>query len=187
MKKFYISTLGCKVNQYESDGIAGELISNGWVRERQSDKADICIINTCAVTSKAAMQSRQTIRSIIRTNPHAIIIVTGCHAQTSPDEIQKIKGVHCVTDHKNKFNIAKAVLLYDKTHKNNVMARNNNGKNNKTDNSTALKNHPMKSNSQKNCINKDKILPAPRSNKCTDSTFHSFPTAVTGDMTRAYL
>ena len=63
------------------------------------------------------MQSRQTIRSIIRANPDAEIIVTGCHAQTAPEEIKKIKGVHCITGHKDKFNIAEAVLLQEQKFK----------------------------------------------------------------------
>ncbi len=157
MKNFFITTLGCKVNQYESDGIATKLELNGWKRKNDSKDADICIINTCAVTSKAAMQSRQTIRSIIRANPNAEIIVTGCYAQTAPDEIKKIKGVHCITGHKDKFNIADAVLLQEKN---------------------IIKNADQA---------KYDLLPFPKSNQCTDNRFYSFSPAVTGNMTRAYL
>ena len=116
-KKFYITTLGCKVNQYESDGIAAELTGGGWTRCKNSEKSQLCIINTCAVTSRAAMQSRQEIRSIIRSNPHAKIIVTGCHAQTAPDEINKIEHVDIITGHKDKFNIARAVMADDNNKK----------------------------------------------------------------------
>ena len=158
MKNFFITTLGCKVNQYESDGIATKLELNGWKRKKDSKDADICIINTCAVTSKAAMQSRQTIRSIIRANPDAKIIVTGCHAQTAPDEIKKIKGVHCITGHKDKFNIAEAVLLQEN-----------------------------KQEQEKEKEQKFNLLPFPESNQCTDNRFYSFSPAVTGNMTRAYL
>ncbi len=172
MKNFYIATLGCKVNQYESDGIAKKLISKGWTRKNKSTKADICIINTCAVTSKAAMQSRQIIRSIIRLNPHAKIIVTGCHAQTEPDEIKKITGVHCITGHKDKFNIAEAILLQEKQSKN--LTQNNQRGNN------TLKSE----NTDKTQFN---LLSFPESNKCTDNIFYSFTPAVTGNMTRAYL
>ncbi|HGY11334.1 MAG TPA: tRNA (N(6)-L-threonylcarbamoyladenosine(37)-C(2))-methylthiotransferase MtaB, partial [Desulfobacterales bacterium] len=80
MKKFYIQTLGCKVNQYESDGIASDLEKQGWVKGRKSKESDVFIVNTCAVTSKASMQSRQAVRKIIRENPNAKVIVTGCHA-----------------------------------------------------------------------------------------------------------
>ena len=91
MKKFYIQTLGCKVNQYESDGIASDLEKQGWVRGQKSKEADVFIVNTCAVTSKASMQSRQAVRKMIRENPKSKVIVTGCHAQTNPDEIKKIE------------------------------------------------------------------------------------------------
>ncbi|MFH1154635.1 MAG: tRNA (N(6)-L-threonylcarbamoyladenosine(37)-C(2))-methylthiotransferase MtaB [Pseudomonadota bacterium] len=109
MRTFFITTLGCKVNQYESDGIASELIQGGWLRRHQPQGADIIIVNTCAVTSRAGMQSRQSIRSLIRSNPEATVIVTGCHAQTAPETIGKIPGVHHILGHKNKLDIAKAL------------------------------------------------------------------------------
>ncbi|OQY01854.1 MAG: tRNA (N(6)-L-threonylcarbamoyladenosine(37)-C(2))-methylthiotransferase MtaB [Desulfobacteraceae bacterium 4572_130] len=110
MKKFYIKTLGCKVNQYESDGIACELISHDLIKEKKPNNADICIINTCAVTSKASRQSRQAIRNIIKLNSKAKIIVTGCHAQTSFKKIMEIKNIDCITTHKDKFKIARAII-----------------------------------------------------------------------------
>ncbi len=118
MKQFYITTLGCKVNQYESDGIAFELISKGWVRLTDPKGANYCIINSCAVTSKAAMQSRQTIRSIIKANPDAVIIATGCHVQTEPDRVSSIDTVHYIVGHPDKTRIASAILRLDqKSHK----------------------------------------------------------------------
>jgi threonylcarbamoyladenosine tRNA methylthiotransferase MtaB len=110
MKSFYITTLGCKVNQYESDGIATLLMKNGWTRAGAVEDASVCIINTCAVTSRAAVQSRQAVRSIIRSNPRARVIVTGCHAQTEPDLVGKIENVDHVVGHGNKFKIAEAVI-----------------------------------------------------------------------------
>ncbi|MCK5695109.1 MAG: tRNA (N(6)-L-threonylcarbamoyladenosine(37)-C(2))-methylthiotransferase MtaB [Desulfobacula sp.] len=106
MKKFYIETLGCKVNQYESDGIALSLEKQGWIKGEKKQKADVFIINTCSVTSKASMQSRQAIRKIIRENPDAKVIVTGCHAQTDSDQIKKIEQVHQIVCHKDKIQIA---------------------------------------------------------------------------------
>ncbi len=118
MKTFYITTLGCKVNQYESDGIISELIENGFKKSDNLEDADICIINTCAVTSRAAMQSRQQIRSIIRSNSDAKIIVTGCHAQTEPEQIDKIENIHAILGHQDKFNIVEAVLKAEQSGKN---------------------------------------------------------------------
>ncbi len=106
MKAFFIQTLGCKVNQYESDGIASSLEERGWIRGKKGKHADVIIVNTCAVTSKAGMQSRQAIRKIIRENPNAKVIVTGCHAQTDPDAIKKIDHIDQIVCHKDKTLIA---------------------------------------------------------------------------------
>jgi threonylcarbamoyladenosine tRNA methylthiotransferase MtaB len=108
-KTFFIQTLGCKVNQYESDGIAAGLEESGLVRGKTNQGADICIINTCAVTSKAGMQSRQAIRKLIRDNPDAKIVVTGCHAQTDPDQIRQIQDIDHIVCHKDKGKIAQCI------------------------------------------------------------------------------
>ncbi len=108
--KFTIATLGCKVNQYESDAIAQRLKNLGWLPAGADDPADLCIINTCTVTQKASMQSRQAVRQFIRTNPQAQIVVTGCYAQTEPDELKKISGVHHIIGHGDKHNIPDIVL-----------------------------------------------------------------------------
>ena len=107
--KFRITTLGCKVNQYESDAIAEQLKNSGCVPAPSENQADLCIINTCTVTQKASMQSRQAVRQTIRSNPKARIVVTGCYAQTEPDEILKIDGVHTVIGHGDKHKIPEIV------------------------------------------------------------------------------
>jgi threonylcarbamoyladenosine tRNA methylthiotransferase MtaB len=104
---FTVITLGCKVNQYESESITREMVSKGFTKlpGRQASiekKIDICIVNTCTVTRKASMQSRQAIRQAIRSNPGAVIVVTGCLAQTAPEEIQKIGGVRYIVGHADK-------------------------------------------------------------------------------------
>ena len=115
---FSIVTLGCKVNQFESETIAQELKQSGFQRiDKNKAPADggagTCIINTCTVTHKASMQSRQAIRQAIRSNPDATIIVTGCLAQTDPDNIQKIRGVHRVVGHAEKYRIPEIVQSTD--------------------------------------------------------------------------
>lgn len=112
MKKFYIQTLGCKVNQYESDGIAASLEKKGWEKGTKKQDTDVFIINTCAVTSKASMQSRQAIRKIMRENPDAKFIVTGCHAQTEPDLIKKIDRIDQIVCHKDKTQIANHITYF---------------------------------------------------------------------------
>ena len=107
---FTITTLGCKVNQYESDAITQHLKESGCVPIHSEEKANLCIVNTCTVTQKASMQSRQAVRQLIRSNPGARIVVTGCYAQTEPDEIKEIKGVHHIIGHADKYKIPDMVL-----------------------------------------------------------------------------
>ena len=86
-----IYTLGCKVNQYESEAIAELLEANGISVIAPSSVCDAYIINTCTVTAESDRKARQFIRRAIAKNPSAYIIVTGCLAQTAPDDIAKIE------------------------------------------------------------------------------------------------
>ena len=108
-KRFSIVTLGCKVNQYEGEAVANRLEQCGLTDCPKSGKADYCIINTCAVTAKAAMQSRQAVRQAIRNHPGAHIIVTGCYAQIAPQELGAIQGVHRVIGQIEKYAIAELI------------------------------------------------------------------------------
>ncbi|PID73568.1 MAG: tRNA (N(6)-L-threonylcarbamoyladenosine(37)-C(2))-methylthiotransferase MtaB [Desulfobacterales bacterium] len=106
--KFLIRTLGCKVNQCESDGIARELERRGWVRIMNpgaDGPADLCILNTCTVTHRASMQSRQAARRMVREYPESLIVVTGCYAQTEPHAPASIRGVDMVVGHGHKHRI----------------------------------------------------------------------------------
>jgi len=128
--KYFITTLGCKVNQAESEAIAHILKDADSDQTRNESEADICIINTCTVTGKASMQSRQAIRKAIKANPNARIVVTGCYAQTETDEIKKIKGVHYIIGQSSKSIIPELALSGEK-HKNMsspVLIRNEIGK-----------------------------------------------------------
>jgi len=107
---FYISTLGCKVNQHESDVLAAALNAHGWQAVKDSAVADVCIINTCTVTQKASMQSRQMIRQLQRNHPGARIIVTGCYAQIAPEEIESIDGVHAIVGHGRKSDLPELIV-----------------------------------------------------------------------------
>ncbi len=108
-KTFFIKTLGCKVNQCESEAIRNTLEASGFTDGSEGD-ADVVIVNTCTVTGKAAMQSRQAVRRSIRANPGARVLVTGCHAQTAPDELAAIDGVHLVVGTRDKHRIPEKVL-----------------------------------------------------------------------------
>lgn len=87
-KKIIIKTLGCKVNQYESASFLTGFAEAGYSRVNSKAKADIVVINTCAVTAKAGAQSRQAIRQAARNNPDARIIVTGCFVEIGTDELK---------------------------------------------------------------------------------------------------
>ncbi|PIE70751.1 MAG: tRNA (N(6)-L-threonylcarbamoyladenosine(37)-C(2))-methylthiotransferase MtaB [Deltaproteobacteria bacterium] len=109
MNHFFIQTLGCKVNQYESDAIAQMLISSGWIRTDAVSEADACILNTCAVTGRAGVQSRQAARRLIRSAPQAVIVITGCYTQIASPAISDITGVHAIIDHRDKPRICEQV------------------------------------------------------------------------------
>ena len=106
MKRYVITTLGCKVNQCESVAMGELLHQAGYVRADGDREADLVIINTCTVTGKAAMQSRQAIRQSIRNHPHARVVVTGCYAQTGVQEIEAIPGVDLIVGHNDKLEVA---------------------------------------------------------------------------------
>jgi threonylcarbamoyladenosine tRNA methylthiotransferase MtaB len=110
MPIFNFTTLGCKVNQYESDAIAKSLKEAGWVSALKGKETNLFIINTCTVTQKASMQSRQAVRKAIRSNPNACIVVTGCYAEVEPDEIKKINGVHYIIGHADKHRIPEIII-----------------------------------------------------------------------------
>jgi threonylcarbamoyladenosine tRNA methylthiotransferase MtaB len=105
MPKFKIITLGCKVNQAESEAIAGRLAEAYWTPAGAGETADLCIVNTCAVTQRAGMQSRQAVRRAIQDHPSACVAVTGCYAQTDPQPLEKIKGIACLIDQKDKLRL----------------------------------------------------------------------------------
>jgi threonylcarbamoyladenosine tRNA methylthiotransferase MtaB len=96
MKFFTITTLGCKVNRYESEAISEQLVDGGWYATDKGNTADFCIVNTCTVTQKAAMQSRQAARKVVRNHPGALVVVTGCYAQIAPEVFNAMPGVDCV-------------------------------------------------------------------------------------------
>src|SRR5688572_8355093 len=92
-------TLGCKVNQYET-----ELVREGFLRADFRDAsdiepADLCVVNTCTVTAEGDSKSRQAIRRLARENPAARIVVMGCYATRAPDEVARLPGVaEVITD-----------------------------------------------------------------------------------------
>ncbi|AGL00839.1 tRNA (N(6)-L-threonylcarbamoyladenosine(37)-C(2))-methylthiotransferase MtaB [Desulfoscipio gibsoniae] len=95
-KKVALTTLGCKVNQYESAALEELFRRRGYQVVDFDSPADVYIINTCTVTHLGDRKSRQLIRRAGRTNPEAVVAVTGCYAQTAPDEVLNVEGVDLV-------------------------------------------------------------------------------------------
>ena len=99
MAKIKTVTLGCKVNQYETEFVREGLLGIGYSDAAQDEAADVCVVNTCTVTNEGDSKSRQTIRRIHRDNPDARLIVMGCYATRAPDEVSQLPGVaEVVTD-----------------------------------------------------------------------------------------
>jgi threonylcarbamoyladenosine tRNA methylthiotransferase MtaB len=92
-------TLGCKVNQYETELVREALTNFGYRQADDQEKADLCIINTCTVTSDGDSKSRQVIRRMARNNPDAKLVVMGCYATRAPEELVNLPNVvEVVTD-----------------------------------------------------------------------------------------
>lgn len=104
-KSVSIFTLGCKVNQYESEAVSSMFEQNGYELVPFDKPSDVYIINTCTVTSLSDRKSRQTIRKAKKNNPNSIVVVMGCYAQTSPEEVLKIPEVNLVIGTKDRNKI----------------------------------------------------------------------------------
>ena len=104
-RKIALTTLGCKLNFSETSAIGRTLTDNGYQKVEFSDRADYYIINTCSVTENADKQTRQVVKTALRTNPEAKVIVIGCYAQLKPQEIASIPGVSMVLGANEKFKL----------------------------------------------------------------------------------
>ena len=107
--KFKTYSLGCKVNIYEVEAIASDLLKNGFELTNDDSEADIIIINTCTVTSTSDSKSRQLIRKIRRLNNNAVIIAMGCYVQLNSEEVEKDLNVNIIIG-TNKRNQIKELI-----------------------------------------------------------------------------
>lgn len=94
MKRVYLHTLGCKVNQFETAAFADSMRDSGLHLVDDPARADVIVINTCAVTAKASAQSRRDLRRLARVNPGAVLAVTGCHVQLAATELRALPDLH---------------------------------------------------------------------------------------------
>lgn len=111
MKKIAITTLGCKVNQYESAAFQSGFEAAGCRLVRAKETADIVVINTCTVTARAGAQSRHAIRRLIRLHPGARIVITGCYAQMAAQElVRMVDRPVCIIGNGNKDRLVATAL-----------------------------------------------------------------------------
>ena len=106
-----IATLGCKVNQFESEALMDSLEGQGYRLVPFGESADITIINTCTVTHRADFQSRQMARRASRANPESLLIVTGCYADVEPEKMAEIQGVTHVLGNVEKSHLHEILPL----------------------------------------------------------------------------
>ena len=86
-------TLGCKVNQYETEFVRQGLATAGYRDATDDEAADLCVVNTCTVTAEGDAKSRQVIRQLARRNPGTRIVVMGCYATRAPEEVAALPAV----------------------------------------------------------------------------------------------
>ena len=98
-------TLGCKLNQAETEQLAREMITAGYELVKSVDEADVYILNTCTVTHIADRKSRNLLRQAQRRNSHARLIATGCYAERAPQELSRIEGVDLVIGNEQKAHV----------------------------------------------------------------------------------
>jgi threonylcarbamoyladenosine tRNA methylthiotransferase MtaB len=106
MKKIAITTLGCKINQFESAAMTEALEKEGYQIVPFSETADVYVVNSCTVTAKTDAESRRLVRRATRLNPEAKVVVTGCYAQMSAAELLQMPGVNLVLGNSEKRDIA---------------------------------------------------------------------------------
>jgi threonylcarbamoyladenosine tRNA methylthiotransferase MtaB len=105
MKTVGFATLGCRLNQVESQEMRALVEKAGYRAVEEGEAAEIYVVNTCTVTSRADFSDRQAIRRITRGSPNALVVVTGCLAQTDPDALARMPGVDLVIGNQEKYRL----------------------------------------------------------------------------------
>ena len=118
-KKVAFYTLGCKVNQYETNAMIQQFIKAGYDIAEFDEVADVYIVNTCTVTNMADRKSRQMLRRVKELNKNAVLVAVGCYAQVAQEELEKIPEIDLILGTKEKKNIVEFVekLVEEKNNK----------------------------------------------------------------------
>ncbi|MBE6585314.1 MAG: tRNA (N(6)-L-threonylcarbamoyladenosine(37)-C(2))-methylthiotransferase MtaB [Ruminococcaceae bacterium] len=107
-----ILTLGCKVNQYESEAMAEALVKAGFTVCSPHEVCNVYIVNSCTVTAESDRKSRQAVRRLIKQNPDAVVVVTGCSVETGAKLMADISGVHAVVGNREKMKAVSYALEF---------------------------------------------------------------------------
>ena len=122
MKKVSFYTLGCKVNQYETNAMAQKFKEAGYeIVDMNDDISDICIVNTCTVTNMSDRKSRHSLRRVKEKNPFAIIAAVGCYAQVAKNDLEKMSEIDIVLGNEEKANIVQYVEKFMENHNENKL------------------------------------------------------------------
>ncbi|MBL8020158.1 MAG: tRNA (N(6)-L-threonylcarbamoyladenosine(37)-C(2))-methylthiotransferase MtaB [Leptospirales bacterium] len=109
-RKVAIETFGCRLNLFESDGIMGQIMaSDSYEITENPEQAEVFVVNTCTVTDQADQKNRQLIQKAHKKNPDAKIVVTGCYAQTDPEELRNLPGVALVVGNDRKAHLLELI------------------------------------------------------------------------------
>ncbi|MBN1681540.1 MAG: tRNA (N(6)-L-threonylcarbamoyladenosine(37)-C(2))-methylthiotransferase MtaB [Anaerolineae bacterium] len=111
--KVYLDTVGCRLNQSEIETLARQFQQAGHDVVTSASEADLCVVNTCAVTREATRSSRNVIRRLNRLNPGAEIVATGCYAHLSPDQVSTLPGVKRIVNNLDKERLVPLVVQSD--------------------------------------------------------------------------
>ena len=112
MKKIAFCTLGCKVNQYETNAMMQKFVNSGYEIVGFHEFADVYIINTCTVTNMADKKSRQMLRRVKEINNNAIVVAVGCYVQVAEEDLEKIDEIDLILGNNEKLDIVKYVEEY---------------------------------------------------------------------------
>lgn len=112
MKSVAFCTLGCKVNQYETNAMEQQFIEKGYNVVSFNDGADIYIINTCTVTNMSDKKSRQMIRRAKQLNQNSVVVAVGCYVQVAKEKLEEIKELDIILGNNEKKDIVKYIENY---------------------------------------------------------------------------
>ena len=112
IKKVAFITLGCKVNQYETNAMTQKFIESGYKVVEHHEKADIYVINTCTVTNMSDRKSRQMLRKVKELNNDAVVVACGCYAQVAREELEKIEEIDLILGNNEKNDIVEYIEKY---------------------------------------------------------------------------